>query len=295
MTEIPEHLLKRSKSAKAGKGGDAGGGDAAPAPAAAGAGGAAPVPAAGGPAAAPAPLIPTDQLPNLDPTPEPARPEPAYVKASRARTRIPVWALPVVAALPVWALTFAGTMQQPEVEDPLLIEGAIFYSEAGCAGCHGTDGGGGSGYAMSNGEVLATFPEPIDQMVHVARGSAAIGGQEYGAVRPDGNRRVAGAMGQMPAQEGQISQVELEMIVFHERAILSGEDTSDPAYEEWMEHMREAYESGDDAEIDLELLLACADPEYTPGATGAGAPDEDTSCPGPQPEGEGDGEAALGG
>ncbi|MEL7158997.1 MAG: hypothetical protein AAFN30_20720 [Actinomycetota bacterium] len=272
MTEIPEHLLKRSKAAKSAKSGD-GGDDDAPT---ASSGDAAPVAAA-----AAAPAIPTEALPNLDPEPEPPAPEPVYVTASKARTRIPVWALPMVVAIPVWAYSFAGTMQQPEVEDVLFVEGEIFYAESGCSGCHGANGGGGSGYALSDGSVLETFPEPIDMMVHVARGSAAIIGEEYGGERSDG-RRVAGSLGQMPAQEEALDLTKLEIVVWHERAVLSGEDTGTPGYEEWMDHMREAYESGDETPIDLELLLACADPAITPGATGPAAfIDEATPCPGP--------------
>lgn len=286
MTEIPEHLLKRSKAAKAGSSGDSADASEGSAEAAS----SAPVAAAG---AAATPAVPTESLPNLDPEPEPVAPEPHYVTASKARRRIPVWAMPIVAALPIWAISFAGTMQQPEVEDPLFVEGELFYNEAGCAGCHGAGGGGGSGYALSEGSVLETFPDPIDQMAHVARGSAAIAGEEYGGERGDG-RRVAGNLGQMPAQDGQIPLVELELIVWHERAVLSGEDRTTPGYEEWEEHMREAYEAGDDTAIDLELLLACANPEYTPGAGPPPPPDDDgkSPCPGPQPEAEGD-EAAL--
>jgi hypothetical protein len=94
----------------------------------------------------------------------------------------------------------------------------------------------------------------------------------------------------MPAQLGLISQVELEMIVFHERAVLSEEDISSPGYEEWMEHMRESFESGDELPVDeeyLEFLLRCANPEITPGATGEGSEDPETEpCPGPAAEGE---------
>lgn len=290
LTEIPEHLLKRSKAAKsASTGGDPGAGDDA-SPVAASAG-SAPV------AAAAAPAVPAAALPNLDPEPVPVVPDSVFVTASKGRKRIPVWALPVVAALPIWAISFAGTMQQPEVEDPLLIESVLFYSQAGCAGCHGSSGGGGLGYPLADGNVLETFPDPIDHMVHVARGSSAIAEQEYGAERSDG-RRVSEARGrgQMPAQETQISQVELELITFHERATLSGEDTSTPGYEEWMEHMREAFESGDDDAIDLDFLLDCADPAITPGATGVGSDDENRPCPGPNTEAEeGDNtESALG-
>jgi mono/diheme cytochrome c family protein len=287
LTEIPEHLLKRSRSAKAGKtGGDAGAEEAGPATASPSAS------AAATPAAAVA--VPAN-LPNLDPEPVSAKPDPPYVVAAKRRRRIPVWALPVVAALPIWAIAYPGTMQQPVVEDPLFTEGALVYSESGCSGCHGAGGGGGTGYPLSDGSVLETFPHPIDQMVHVARGSAAIVGQEYGAVRQDGARRVAGARGSgaMPAQEKQLSQVKLEMVIFHERAVLSGEDTTSEEYQAWEESMRTRFEAGDATAIDLELLLACADPAVTPGATGAGSPDPKTKpCPGPSPAATQ--EAALG-
>lgn len=291
MTEIPEHLLKRSKSAKS-KGG---GSDASAAVPPEGSGSAAPAPAAAPATPEKAPLVPTADLPNLDPEPEPPRPEPAYVAAAKARKKIPVWAIPVVAALPIWAWSYAGTLQQPEVEDPLFTEGALFYTEAGCSGCHGAAGGGGTGHQLSAGSVLETFPEPIDQIVHVARGSAAIQGETYGAVRADGSQHTAGSLGQMPAQEGQIPMVELEMIVFHERAVLSGEDTSSDAYQEWMDRMREEFEAGTEDEVDLEFLLACANPEYTPGATGVGSDDPEAHpCPGPAADEGGEQAAAAG-
>jgi len=263
LTEIPEHLLKRSKAARSGAAPE--GGDKSPTT----------TPAAAAPAKAQA-AVP-DNLPNLDPEPVPAAPEPHYVQASKRRVRVPVWALPLAAAVPLWAIFYAGTMQVEEKEDHFLSEAAAVYTEGGCAGCHGASGGGGSGYQLSDGEVLATFPDAIDQLVHVARGSAAIQGEAYGAQE----RRVAGTLGNMPSHVGELSQVELEMVVFHERVVLSGEDASQPGYEEWIEHMREASEAGDETEIDLELLLACADPEVTPGATGSGSPDADKPCPGP--------------
>ncbi len=285
MTEIPEHLLKRSKAAKGKTGGDAGSESSESAAPAASEGAATPV--ASGDATPAAPAGPVVTFPNLDPEPEPAKPEPPFVTAAKSRNRIPVWALPVVAALPIWAMSFAGTMQQPEAEDPVIIESAAIYTEAGCAGCHGGNGGGGSGYQLSEGEVITTFPGVVDQMLHVARGSAAIDGQTYGA---DG-RRVAGASGaQMPAQTGSLTVHELELVIYHERATLSGEDQDQPGYQEWIEHMREEAESGGGDEIVgdeyIALLQACADPDVSPDATGAMAsPDPEAEpCPGPQPE-----------
>ena len=287
MTEIPEHLLKRSKAAKGQSSGDAGSESSGSAAPAASEGSAAPVAAGGSAPAAAAPQGPVVTFPNLDSEPEPPKPEPAFVTAAKSRRRIPVWALPVVAALPIWAMSFAGTMQQPETEDPVLVESAAIYSEAGCAGCHGGNGGGGSGYQLSEGSVITTFPRVADQMLHVARGSAAIDGQTYGA---DG-RRVAGASGaQMPAQAGSLTVHELELVIYHERATLSGEDQDQPGYQEWIEHMRADAESGGGEEIVnddyIAFLQECADPAVSPDATGAMAsPDPEAEpCPGPKAE-----------
>lgn len=286
MTEIPEHLLKRSKAAKSGAtggGGDDDGGDATAAvePAAAAA-----APVATGPAALAeaAAATPADK-----PVPAPD-PDPPYIAAAKARKRMPIWAMGLVAALPLWAISYAGTMQQPEVEDLLFVDAAEVYQAGGCAGCHGAGGGGGTGYQFTNGEVIATFPEPIDHMAHVARGSAPILGLRYGDPERPGDQRVSGdrGSGAMPAQAGGLSVLELELVVFHERAVLGGEDTSDAAYLEWMESMRERLEAGEDGgEIDVAALVACADPAYTPGGGGGG---ED--CPGPE-SGEGGTEQAA--
>lgn len=273
MTEIPEHLLARSKARKGGGAADSGGGDSG--------GDSAPSKAVEAVAADPlAPAKGTLPALELPPDPEPeVKPKAPYVVAAEKRKKIPVWALPVVLGLPIWGWSYAGTMQEPEQEDPLYTEAAELYTGAGCAGCHGAGGGGGAGYALNGGSVIETFPEPADMLVHVARGSAAIAGEAYGAERADG-RRVAGNLGVMPAQEGALSQVELELVVFHERVVISGEDPLSPSIANWEVGLRERLEAGE-GEIDLEALLACANPEWTPGATdgpceieGLGEPEE---------------------
>ncbi len=283
MSEIPEHLLKRSKAAKSkASGNEAGQSSAAESPAsestdvAAASAGAAEVPTS----------PPVADLPYLDPEPEPERQTPEYIAAFNKRKRIPFWAMPVVLATPVWAYGLAGTLQQPMVEDPLVEEAAEIYTAAGCSACHGAAGGGGIGYQLSDGEVLETFPEAIDMIVHVARGSSAINGEVYGAERADGNQRISGQRGNMPAQLDALSLEELELVIYHERVNLGGEDVSDERGEEWAEHVREGIESGAETEIDLEFLLACANPDQTPGATGELQGSEETRCPGPLPVAE---------
>ena len=165
MTEIPEHLLKRSASRRGKKPSDGdGGGEAAKEP-----GTAVASAQASGPAEPPAIRQAAAAVPR-DPEPEPAKPEPAYVQAAKKRKRMPMWAMAIPGLTLLWAYSFAGTMQQPEVEDPLFIESAALYSSQGCAGCHGAGGGGGVGYQFSNGEIYTTFPSPVDQFVHIAEG-----------------------------------------------------------------------------------------------------------------------------
>ena len=260
MTEIPEHLLKRSKARKGG------GDDAAPA---GGATGAAVTPAATA-AAVPGALAAAAAAIPADKPAVPEAPKAPYVEAFEKRKRIPVWALPVVAALPLWAWAYAGTMQEPIREDVLYTESSALYVEKGCSGCHGAAGGGGTGYQLSNGEVVSTFPSVADQLVHVARGSAAIAGQAYGDPARPGGTRISGSLGAMPAQaDAGLTMLELELVVFHERATLAGEDITSEAYQLFIEELRhEAETGGDDAPIDLEKLLGCADPLFTPGATG---------------------------
>ncbi|OWY61318.1 hypothetical protein B7486_64415, partial [cyanobacterium TDX16] len=169
VTEVPEHLLRRSQERRAAMGlgpepGDAGGGDA---PAASDA-------ASSAPAAAAAPEAPAGSAP-LPVPPKPADapppPKPPFVEAAERRKRVPMWALPVLAALPVWAFLYAGTLdpKTSAASDPVEA-GAAIYSER-CASCHGGSGGGGVGPALADGAVLETFADPAAQVEWVALGS----------------------------------------------------------------------------------------------------------------------------
>lgn len=293
MTEIPEHLLKRSKDRKQALG--LGGDDAADAGGAGGGDGGSNAPVAAA-AAAPAPKpSPLDKVPAIvDPEPEPPAPEPHYITAAKERKRMPVFAMLLVATVPIWAMFYAGTMQAPPEGETIFGEAEVLYAEVGCAGCHGAGGAGGVGYKLSDGEVVATFPEPIDMIVHIARGSNAIDGEAYGDPDRDGGVRVSGARGGgMPAHPN-LTVHDLELIVLHERVTLAGEDTSSEAYAAWIEEL-EAHSNDALVGDHLDDLLACADPAYTPGAT-ASAEDfkvGDFVCPGPHGHG-GEEEVAAG-
>ncbi|MEZ5139434.1 MAG: c-type cytochrome [Acidimicrobiales bacterium] len=140
MTEIPEHLLKRAAAARAAKGGGEAPAEAPATPAGGEAAPAAPAAAVEKAPAAPAPL------PTLDDAPPKATPDIAVVAAAKRRKRVPFWAAPVLALLPLWAVIYVASVQPPPAgdTDPLVI-GKEAYTANGCSGCHGADGGGGTG------------------------------------------------------------------------------------------------------------------------------------------------------
>src|SRR5690606_14292045 len=144
LTEVPEHLLKRSQDRRAALGLGGGGGDAGAAPAAS-----ASTEVEAAASATPAAATPAAPVPEAPKEPETI---PAYVDASHKRQRIPIWAMPVLAFLPVWAVIYAQTLSPPpKTELSQLDLGAEIYSQ--CQGCHGASGGGGAGRPLADGEV----------------------------------------------------------------------------------------------------------------------------------------------
>jgi mono/diheme cytochrome c family protein len=222
VTEIPEHLLKRSKAARAQAEGDAAPTEGAATEAASSATPATPASAA--PAAAPA--TPTPAVPA---GPPPTPPDIPVVAAAKARKKIPFWAFATLSTLPLWAFMYvrALTPSTEKIAGPLG-EGATVYSGAGaCSGCHGGAGEGGVGYAFAQGEVLKTFPHIEDQLRWVDLGSdeyAAAGVQIYGDPNRAGGPHITKARGAMPAQAGQLTEAEILAVVCHERYTLGGAD-----------------------------------------------------------------------
>jgi mono/diheme cytochrome c family protein len=214
LVEIPEHLLKRSRERRAalGLGGDAApaeGGAAAETPASA-----AVTPAASAAAATPAPAAPVEEAP-----PAPPKPDPLYVQAAKRRRRIPYWAMPVLAGIPLWGYVFYSTLSPPPAEaDPVTLGGQI-YTSAGCAGCHGGTGTGtGAVPALADGAVLETWPDFRDQMLWVRVGTDGWMGETYGA-----QAKPLGGGGNMP-EHASLSDEELAQVVLYERRELSGEE-----------------------------------------------------------------------
>jgi mono/diheme cytochrome c family protein len=202
MTEIPEHLLARSRARREAAG------LATPAE-----GGAAPAPTAGGevepvaaavatPAAAAAP----------PPPPPPPKPDPPYIQAYKNRKKIPVWAMPALALLPLWAFIYANTLEKPAAEQTgPLAAGAKIYQQ--CATCHGADGGGGIGPSFQNGVLAQDWPKFQDQIRWVSLGSAGWPGDTYGAQNKP-------KLGGMPPWASALTPLQIAQVVRYEREVL---------------------------------------------------------------------------
>lgn len=236
MTEIPEHLLKRSKAAKAKAEGAE---PPADAPAAA-AGSSAPAKAE---AATPA-VAAKAAAPAAPAGPPPAKPDIPVVAAAKSRKRIPFWAMATLSLLPLWAFMYVRglTYKEHKAAGPLGTGAEVFVSSA-CTGCHGANGEGGVGYAFAGGEVLKTFPHIEDQIRFVYYGTAnyqAAAVTIYGNPDREGGAHETGVRGVMPNQGlgtgGTLTDAELLGVVCHERYTLGGADPGGDyaaEYEKW--------------------------------------------------------------
>lgn len=242
MTEIPEHLLKRSRERRgaAGGGGDADGATGASSSAPAKVSTAAPATTTSDPvqrASAPAPAAT-----------KPPPPDSAVVAAYKSRRKVPFWAMAALSVLPVWAFLYtkAVTTQVVEAAGPIAV-GQEVYS--GCQSCHGAAGQGvsGLGYQFSEGEILKSYPHIEDQLRFVYFGTSAYniaGVQIAGNPDREGGPHIAGARGLMPAQGGNLTDDEILGVVCHERYDLGGADLEgDNAdeYEMWCSETSEIF------------------------------------------------------
>ncbi len=215
MTEIPEHLLKRSRERRAalGLGGDARRG----------------VPGRRrrrDPAGRPGPGGRRGQ-PGLDPRPGgrggqgPAAPRSALRPGRQAPEegadlgRPPRWSL-----LPLWGYVYVRTLEPPPAgaDDPLVLGTTVYATN--CASCHGGTGGGVSAPQLSDGKVLETWPDWRDHAAWVRLGTAGWPAATYGA-----QGKPVGGGGTMPSWDTLTDQ-QIAEVVLHERG-LSGEDVSE--------------------------------------------------------------------
>ena len=95
----------------------------------------------------------------------------------------------------------------------------IYSGAAACAGCHGSNGGGGVGPAFIGGSLYTTFPTCSDHVKWVQLGSSGWQsevGAEYGA-----ENKIS--IGGMPAFQGKLSDEEIRAVVAFERVVFGGE------------------------------------------------------------------------
>jgi mono/diheme cytochrome c family protein len=217
VTEIPEHLLARSKARRQAIGQDGGDAPAADAPAAGAAVEKASSAAPAGPAGLPG-LSPAKApaSPAVAPAPPP-RPE---VVAALTRKKMPWWATTACVTLVGWAFLFAFTLEPRETESPAIAEGRELYSP--CGACHGADGGGGSGPAFADGAVIETFGAWEDQVEWVTVGSDDWPDATYG----DTEKAVRGSGQSMPPfgveHGGSYTEEQILLVVRYEREVIAG-------------------------------------------------------------------------
>jgi mono/diheme cytochrome c family protein len=150
---------------------------------------------------------------------EPPKPVPPYVAAAKARPHVPIFVAPVLAALPIFAFVYWGTLTpKPKPADPVLALGGSIYS-ANCAACHGAGGEGGVGRPLN--EVVKTFPNPADHIAWVTNGGATLApGTVYGVNRQAKQPPYTSGM---PGFGTKLTADEIAAVVHYERVEFGGE------------------------------------------------------------------------
>ncbi|MFP5578286.1 MAG: c-type cytochrome [Acidimicrobiia bacterium] len=271
MTEIPEHLLKRSRERRSAMGGDGGAADGGGTSDTGGATSADAPAKTTAPAPASMPAHPAPATAEVPPAPSP------MVEAYRNRRKIPFWAMPVLAALPLWAYVYTGTLSPPPAGEGPEVLGEELYAGSGCVGCHGAGGGGGVGPAFTGGAIYETFPDFQTHFEWVRLGSAgwlAERGDTYGAPgKPVG--------GGMPGfGEDQLSDADLIYIILHERNLGGANPDTEDA--EALEAV--ALLMSENPEMTLDEALAEVGVEAPEGGEGGSGADRGDPAPSDSPE-----------
>jgi mono/diheme cytochrome c family protein len=215
LTEIPEHLLRRSRERRAalGLGGDGeAGGEALPATTEATP--ARTTTAAPARAAAAVPAVIEEPV-EVAPAAYVARPTGPH------KLPVPLWVMPVLVAIPLWAFFFPAAFsnhQKAAVTDPITIGNQVYHSS--CSTCHGTNGEGGIGPALHGGVAAVTFPQIADHINWVKNGSMGLAkGAPYGDPNRAGGQHVA-AKDDMPGFASSLTPTQIADVVMYERTKL---------------------------------------------------------------------------
>jgi len=213
VTEIPEHLLRRSKERRAALSGEGSATEEAAAVTAETPRAAAPVRAS-----APAPETAAGgATPPARPRTVAAGPEAAPApRPGPTRVKTPLWAMGMLLLLPLWAVVYMGAFgsrAKAATNSPVVV-GAGYYN-ANCAACHGANGEGGVGPQLNNGAVLKQWPKLVDHLAWVHTGGSTHIGQTIGGV-------VVTAANAMPAFAGTLTDAQIADVVCYERVTFGG-------------------------------------------------------------------------
>ncbi len=218
MTEIPEHLLRRSRERRAALSGEEEGAAATPTEAAQAV--TAETPRAAAPVVAGTPTPETQAEGGALAPPPGTRtvsqeiPEPVRLLGP-TRVRTPVWILPVLIALPLWGFVYMGAFgNRAKAANTPLSAGATLFT-ANCAVCHGSSGEGGVGPQLSNGAVLRQWPKLQDHLDWVRTGGATHIGQTIGGV-------VVTPGNAMPGFGSSLTAAQIADVVCFERVTFGG-------------------------------------------------------------------------
>ncbi len=91
------------------------------------------------------------------------------------KLKVPIWVMPVLVSIPLWAFFFPGAFSNHHVvvvTDPIVLGKNVY--ESSCSTCHGTNGEGGVGPALHNGVAADTFPQIADQIKWIDNGSMGL-------------------------------------------------------------------------------------------------------------------------
>lgn len=137
------------------------------------------------------------------------------------RERVPLWAMPVLAILPLWAIGYAGAFGERGTEvsvDPIVVGQSVYLGVGTCAGCHGPAGAGQGAFPAMT-DVKATFPNFDDHLAWIRSGSAPVKGQPYGAL----GRVATGAMPAFP----NLTDEQVIAVTCYERIRFGGQDIAE--------------------------------------------------------------------
>ncbi|MDQ1394339.1 MAG: hypothetical protein QOF30_3316 [Acidimicrobiaceae bacterium] len=217
MTEIPEHLLRRSRERRAalGLGGDGEGGGESESSGSA-------LAAKSEAAPAKAPAASAAKVPAVVVEPVEVAPA-AYIAPPKGphKLRIPIWVMPVLIAIPLWAFFFPAAFsnhKKAAVTDPVVLGNQVYHSS--CSTCHGSNGEGGVGPALHGGVAAITFPKVADHIDWVKNGSTGLAkNAPYGDPNREGGQRVA-SKNDMPGFASSLSPTQIADVVAYERTKL---------------------------------------------------------------------------